>query len=188
MAWFTFIILVGAMLLAGVCSAEDSGWQERLSQVEGVTRVDAIPLDPTAQFFEEKYLVIFEQPLDWNDPDAGSFPQRVEIGLRKDAPLAVLETNGYTLRDQYPGAREGLTDLGMDDALEIGRLLGANYVNVEHRFFGGSRPADMSNTDTRYWQYHTAENAANDYHRIYQSLSPLLATCGSPPAAAGAGR
>ena len=139
-----------------------------------MSRVEAIPLDPSAWFFEEKYLVIFEQPLDWNDLDAGSFPQRVEIGLRKDAPFAVMETNGYTLRDKYPGVQEGLAELGKDDAPEMGRLLSANYVNVEHRFFGDSRPADMSNTDTRYWEYHTAENAAGDYHRIYQALSPLL--------------
>ena len=173
--WFASMILVGAMMLVfGACCAEGSDWQDRLSQVEGVTRVEAIPLDPSAQFFEEKYLVVFEQPLDWNDPDAGSFPQRVEIGLRKDAPFAVMETNGYTLRDKYPGVQEGLAELGKDDAPEMGRLLSANYVNVEHRFFGDSRPADMSNTDTRYWEYHTAENAAGDYHRIYQALSPLL--------------
>ena len=60
-------------------TAEETSWQEKLSQVEGVISVEAIPLDASAQFFEEKYLVTFEQPLDWSDPDAGSFPQRVEI-------------------------------------------------------------------------------------------------------------
>lgn len=43
----------------------------------------------------------------------------------------------------------------------------------------------MSNSDTRYWEYHTAENAAKDYHRIYLVLSPLL---GDPWAATGSSR
>ena len=168
--------LVLCLLLAAgmAATAEETSWQEKLSQVEGVISVEAIPLDASAQFFEEKYLVTFEQPLDWSDPDAGSFPQRVEIGLRGEAQYVVMETGGYSLNDKIPGVADGMAQLGKDDAPEIGQILGANYVNVEHRFFGDSRPADMSNTDTRYWEYHTAENAANDYHRIYLALSPLL--------------
>ena len=179
--------LVLCLLLAAgmAATAEETSWQEKLSQVEGVISVEAIPLDASAQFFEEKYLVTFEQPLDWSDPDAGSFPQRVEIGLRGEAQYVVMETGGYSLNDKIPGAADGLAQLGKDDAPEIGQILGANYVNVEHRFFGDSRPADMSNTDTRYWEYHTAENAANDYHRIYLALSPLL---GGDWAATGSSR
>lgn len=180
-------LLIGVFLLAGgaACLAEESSWQEKLSQVEGVISVEPIPLDASAQFFEEKYLVTFEQPLDWSDPDAGSFPQRVEVGLRGDAPYVVLETGGYSLNDKLPGVADGMAQLGRDDAPEIAQILGANYVNVEHRFFGDSRPADMSNADTRYWEYHTAENASNDYHRIYQALSPLL---GGDWAATGSSR
>lgn len=165
--------------------AEEPGWAERLSQVEGVLSVEPIPLNASAQFFSEKYLVVFEQPLDWDHPEKGVFPQRVEIGLKEDAQTTVLETNGYALPDQYPGATGTLAELERDDATEIAQLFGANYVNVEHRFFGKSRPADMSNGDTRYWEYHTAENAAKDYHRIYLALSPLL---GDAWAATGSSR
>ena len=185
--WMTVVwpLIVAVLIACGAaCCAEEASWQEKLSQAEGVISVEPIPLDASAQFFEEKYLVTFEQPLDWNDPDAGSFPQRVEIGLRGKAPFTVLETGGYSLGDKYPGST-GLDQLGMDDAPEIAQILGANYVNVEHRFFGDSRPADMSNTDTRYWEYHTAQNAANDFHRVYQSLSPLL---GAEWAATGSSR
>ena len=153
---------------------EASGWKEKLLQADGVISVEEIPLADSAQFFNEKYMVVFDQPLDWSNPEAGSFPQRVEIGLRDEAPVTALETNGYSLRDKYPGAEEGLAGFGTDDAPEAAQLFGANYVNVEHRFFGESRPEDMSNADTRYWEYHTAENAANDYHRIYLALAPVL--------------
>jgi len=174
--WIGLTILMCTIVLScgAVAFAEETGWADKLSQVEGVLSVEPIPLDASAQFFSEKYLLVFEQPLDWEHPEQGVFSQRVEIGLRADAQTTVLETNGYSLPDQFPGATGTLADLGLDDAPEMARLLGANYVNVEHRFFGESRPEDMSNGDTRYWEYHTAENAAKDYHRIYLALSPLL--------------
>lgn len=102
--------LVLCLLLAAgmTATAEETSWQEKLSQVEGVISVEAIPLDASAQFFEEKYLVTFEQPLDWSDPDAGSFPQRVEIGLRGEAQYVVMETGGYSLNDKIPGAADGM--------------------------------------------------------------------------------
>ena len=181
----TIAMCTVAFTCIAAADAEEPGWAEKLSQVDGVLSVERIPLDASAQFFNEKYLVVFEQPLDWERPEMGVFPQRVEIGLRTAAQATVLETNGYSLPDQFPGATGTLADLGRDDAPEIARLLGANYVNVEHRFFGKSRPADMSNSDTRYWEYHTAENTAKDYHRIYLALSPLL---GDAWAATGSSR
>ena len=186
-------LCIGLMILmcavafthGAVAFAEEPGWAETLSRAEGVLSVETIPPDASEPFFSEKYLVVFEQPLDWEHPEKGVFPQRVEIGLKAGAALTVMETNGYSLRDQYPGASGTLDDLSRDSVPEIARMAGANCVNVEHRFFGKSRPADMSNSDTRYWEYHTAENAAKDYHRIYLALSPLL---GDTWAATGASR
>ena len=181
----TIAMCTVAFTCIAAADAEEPGWAEKLSQVGGVLSVERIPLDASAQFFNEKYLIVIEQPLDWEHPEAGSFLQRVEVGLRANAEVTVMETNGYSLADQYPGTSGTLADLGLDDASEIAWILGANYINVEQRFFGQSRPADMSNSDTRYWEYHTAENAANDYHRIYLALSPLL---GGPWAATGSSR
>ena len=62
----------------------------------------------------------------------------------------------------------------MDDAHELCTMLSGNYIHVEHRFFGKSRPEGLSNDDTDGWQYLTAENAATDYHRIYTELSKAL--------------
>ena len=71
---FTLLLTIGAIVLVGiaVCCAEEASWQQKLLQAEGVISVEPIPLDASAQFFEEKYLVTFEQPLDWSDPDAGT--------------------------------------------------------------------------------------------------------------------
>ena len=57
--------LVLCLLLAAgmAATAEETSWQEKLSQAEGVISVEAIPLDASAQFFEEKYLVTFDTNL-----------------------------------------------------------------------------------------------------------------------------
>ena len=70
----------------------------------------------------------------------------------------------------------GKEALGLDDQPEMTHLItkSGNYFNIEHRFFGESRPADMSNSDTKYWEYHTPENAANDYHKIFTTLAPVF--------------
>ncbi len=139
----------------------------QLSAIDGVTEVKE--LWKMSVFFSEKYLVTFEQPLDWSDPSKGSFPQRVEVAIHDDARINVIETDGYCLGDIMAPYY-----LALEPAPEISKYYDGNYIHVEHRFFGNSRPADMSNTDTKYWEYHTAENAANDYHHIYQALSPVL--------------
>ena len=176
--WTILPALCCVMIFFGglAASAEEPGWAERLAQADGVAMVEEIPLDDTTQFFHEKYLVTFEQPLDWNDPEQGSFPQRVVVGLRENAPVNVLGTNGYYLRDAaYGDSADSLKLLKEEnDTAEIALILGGSYISVEHRFFGKSKPEDLSYDDLRYWEYFTAENSAADYHQIYQSLSPLL--------------
>ena len=86
----------------------------------------------------------------------------MEVGIVKDAKTNVMETDGYLLFDQA---------IATDDAHELCSILSGNYIHVEHRFFGQSRPASLSNDGTDGWQYLTSENAAADYHRIYTELS-----------------
>ena len=144
--------------------------KERIRQfyeIEGISGVKKVWQIP--YFYSEKYILTFDQPLDWENPSLGTFPQRVEVAIRKDAPVTLMETDGYILPDKI-----SKTYLMYEPPFELTMEYGGNYVHVEHRFFGDSRPADMSNSDTKYWEYHTAANAAGDYHRIYTSLSPIL--------------
>ena len=159
--------------------AEDlqAEWQDILSGLDGVSSVVEIPLDAEGQTFDEKYLVTFEQPLDWKDPEAGIFPQRVLISLRKDASVNVIGTEGYALIDVI--ARSMGVDpmealIHLDGVAEPAQMMDGNFIQIEHRFFGRSRPEGLSNDEVKGWEYHTAENAANDYHRIYTALAPLL--------------
>jgi len=43
---------------------------------------------------------------------------------------------------------------------ELSEMLGANQLDVEHRFYGESIPEDFD------WQYLTIEQATADYHHI----------------------
>ncbi len=68
------------LILAMVCSAFAEpvevlqlGWQRTLSGIDGVLSVTEIPLDEEGRLFNEEYLVVFEQPLDWKNPEAGTF-------------------------------------------------------------------------------------------------------------------
>ena len=80
-------------------SAGGSSMAQALEALDGVTSVEAIDVSDS-QVYAEKYLVTFEQPLDHKDPSAGTFPQRVEVGIVPDAQTNVMETDGYLLFDQ----------------------------------------------------------------------------------------
>ena len=164
-------------LASAAAAAGEGSMREALEKLDGVTAVEVIePADPATRF-QERYLLTFEQPLDWNDPSKGTFPQRVFLELGENAEINVMETQGYCLNDiSFAEALQGANAFTMDLEEEMTSLVtkGGNFIVVEHRFFGESRPADMSNTDTKYWEYHTPENAANDLHRVYTALAPLL--------------
>ena len=111
---------------------------QALAGLDGVTNVEAIDVSGSKQF-AEKYIVTFEQPLNHKDPSAGTFPQRVEVGIVPDAKTNVMETDGYLLVDQA---------IATDDAHELCTMFSGNYIHVEHRFFGQSRPASLTNDGT----------------------------------------
>ncbi len=120
--------------------------ESRIKALEGVTDVKALP----AGEFEAKFEVMLTQPLDWKNPEAGSFEQRVVVmHVGEDRPTMLITQGygaGFALREQY---RE-----------EISRLFNTNMVFVEHRYFDRSMP---QNPD---WSYLTAENSAFDLHAI----------------------
>ncbi len=93
--WMVLLLCVSA---AAVAEAPASALAEKLAAAEGVLRVERVEGNRSA-WMPEKYIVTVEQQLDWKHPEAGSFPQRVELGLHPGALVNVLETNGYQLFD-----------------------------------------------------------------------------------------
>ena len=107
--------------------------------------------------FKEKYLLIFEQPLDHDDPGGQKFRQLVILShLDKDSPVVFVTEGyaaGYALSEKYVN--------------ELSYFLQANQVVVEHRYFGSSTP------DTINWEQLTVANAAADHHAVVQVLKEI---------------
>ncbi len=129
----------------------ESDLLKRIRALPGVVEVRETRFD--GALFSEGYEVLIEQPLDHSRPGETKFPQRFFLcHAAFDRPV-LLETEGYAARGARPG--------------ELVRLLGANLVAVEHRFFGRSVPAKLE------WEFLTVRQSAEDLHAIVQALKPL---------------
>lgn len=124
---------------------------DRLIALEGVVSVEELDRG----FFEERYVVMFEQPLDHKNTARGKFEQRFIVAhIDFDRPTVMI-TEGYSAGTALnPRYRE-----------ELSQRLSANQVFVEHRFFGESIPNPVR------WDYLNAENACADLHRIRQAMA-----------------
>ena len=139
-------LLLFALLSASVSSFAQTVLEQKISGISAIKEIR--PLETSE--FSEKYVTYFTQPLDHRHPEKGSFRQRVIVShVGFDRPTVIV-TEGYgaayALRPQY---RE-----------ELSKLLNANMIFVEYRYFLESTP------EPKDWQYLTAENSADDLHAI----------------------
>ncbi|MCZ7613025.1 MAG: hypothetical protein M5T52_05705 [Ignavibacteriaceae bacterium] len=58
---------------------------------------------------------------------------------------------------------------------ELSSILKCNKIVVEHRYFGESKPDSLD------WNYLTIEQAANDHHKIIETLKKFMTNNGSQP-------
>lgn len=144
-------IRYAALLLFVLLSASASSFAQTVleQKINAISAIKEIRSLETSEF-SEKYVTYFTQPLDHRHPEKGSFRQRVIVShVGFDRPTVIV-TEGYgaayALRSQY---RE-----------ELSKLLNANMIFVEYRYFLESTP------EPKDWQYLTAENSADDLHAI----------------------
>ena len=156
-------ILCVMIFWAHVTAGYAAGFRERLSELPGVVSVDEIV--QSGEVFAEKYVVWFEQPIDWQSPDIGTFWQRAEIGFMGWDAVNVVNVGGYALRDSR---------FTRDDRHELAKMYSGNYINIEYRYFAKSAPEGLSKRATALWEYLTDENAANDFHSIMEQLRSIL--------------
>ena len=98
--------------------------------------------------FKAAYELRVKQPIDHKDPAKGHFYQRVYLTHKGfDRPMIIC-TEGY----QRPTNR----------MYELTEMLGANQLDVEHRYFGASIPEDID------YEYLNLEQATADLHHINQ--------------------
>ena len=139
-------LLLFVLLSASASSFAQTVLEQKISAISAIKEIR--PLETSE--FSEKYVTYFTQPLDHRHPEKGSFRQRVIVShIGFDRPTVIV-TEGYgaayALRSQY---RE-----------ELSKLLNANMIFVEYRYFLESTP------EPKDWQYLTAENSADDLHAI----------------------
>lgn len=139
-------LLLFVLLSASASSFAQTVLEQKISAISAIKEIR--PLETSE--FSEKYVTYFIQPLDHRHPEKGSFRQRVIVShVGFDRPTVIV-TEGYgaayALRPQY---RE-----------ELSKLLNANMIFVEYRYFLESTP------EPKDWQYLTAENSADDLHAI----------------------
>lgn len=149
-------LLVLLFCYSAVTMAASEDLKEKLEALKGIESVEQLKSD----CYPEKYVVRITQPLDPKHPELGTFTQRVIIGhVGFDRPT-VLVTEGY-------GAAYALNPRYQE---ELTRLLNANLIFVEYRYFLESTPDPLN------WDYLTAENSAYDLHHVNQTFRELYNT------------
>lgn len=101
-------------------------------------------------FYSSIYEVMFEQPIDHNDPSRGTFTQRIYISHTDAALPVVFSTEGYSADYYY--------------TTELASLLRCNQIIAEHRFFGKSVPDSVDYTYLTTWQ------SASDHQSIIEAF------------------
>lgn len=101
---------------------------------------------------DNKYECFVKQMVDHDNPEKGTFYQRLELThVGFDAPN-VMNTQGYQL------------NRGKN---EVATILNANYINIEHRYCGKSVPSPLD------WEYLNLEQATADLHHINQLFKKI---------------
>lgn len=127
--------------------------QERLQKLPQVSITNSLQTNK----FSEKYLLNFTQQVDPKNPSKGIFQQRVILCHAGFDRPTVLVTEGYeAYYALYPNYEE-----------ELSRLLNANVICVEYRYFADSTP------EPKNWDYLTVENSLADLHAITQAFKKV---------------
>ena len=131
-----------------------------LAKVENVASIEAFTPEKDLVGYTECYKVFFNQPIDHENPSAGTMKQKALMFIKGFDRPTVLYTRGYSVPDYF---KDRICNL------DISANMDANLIVVEHRYFGDSK--NLSDTK---WDYLTIEQAAADHHAIFEPLKKIL--------------
>jgi len=126
-----------------------------LSDIPGVTNVRLVDEENTDDDVPS-YTFSFEQPIDHNRPELGTYLQACRLRYKGAEKNVVVLTHGYNM-EYYD------TDLATQ--------LDANQLSIEHRYFGQSLPEPFDNVDMTYLNSY---QQACDIHNIVSTLKKYL--------------
>jgi len=139
---YVLIIFYCFSLLQTAQATGKKTFEERIKSLPDVESVRPIKHNNE---FSYAYEIKIRQHLDHNNPNSEIFLQKVYLYDRSQFAPMVISTEGYS-------AREYIT--------EPTKLLKANQIIVENRFFVDSKPKTMD------WKFLTSEQCAKDLHHI----------------------
>ncbi|HPJ45562.1 MAG TPA: S28 family serine protease [Tenuifilaceae bacterium] len=144
---FCFVVL----FLVTSCASAPKSAQEVLAKIPYIDSMKQIEGDT---LFAETWELWFSQPIDHKNPNSPHFPQKVVYNHKDFSKPMVVVIEGYTLFSPL--------------ADEPTKLLDANQITIEHRFFDRSRPKDSIP-----WIFLNTYQAATDQHRIIEAFKPF---------------
>jgi hypothetical protein len=136
-------------LLAQLAAAQENDLEDRLYVLPDVI---FHPVEPPPGF-QCAYELKVRQPLDHANPQKGYFYQKAYLSHRGYGKPVVMVTEGYSCKRNFE--------------YELTKLLDANQVTVEHRYFGESCPDSLD------YNYLNLKQATADLHHINELLRNL---------------
>jgi len=154
MRYLFLIIFTNYLLIFSNCNDKESKDDnflitEKLSKIEGVNFIT----ETGDETYNQCFKLEIEQPLNHHVKGGYTFKQKVYLYHFDLTRPTVIFFNGYSINTPYVS--------------ELAKIIGANQVYVEHRFFGDSKPKNYD------WNYLNIEQAAADYHRIIKILKQI---------------
>lgn len=132
---------------------------KKLESIPGVSDVE-IQLSQKDENVRGYYFYV-TQLVDHSDPSKGTFGQRCFLSFKGNDSPVVLETEGYHMVDSLDNIFAG----------DLPVYLNANYLSIEHRYFGKSLPEPYEDLD---FTYLYTDQAAADLHAIVTLMQKHL--------------
>lgn len=123
--------------------------EDKLKELKDVTFEKVV----TPKGYVSAYKVFIQQQIDHTDPSKGFFTQKIWLSHMNFEKPNVIVTQGY--------------ESDYNSITEPAKLIEANQLDVEHRFFGESIPVGMD------YKYLTIEQATADLHHIREVFGTI---------------
>jgi hypothetical protein len=146
----SILLLILILICCSPLLFSQSDLKSKIESLEGIVSVENILPDSG---YTEAFKIFIEQPVDHNNPDGKKFRQKFYISHKDESLPMVIELDGYNVDSN----REN----------ELASIFKCNKIVVEHRYFGESTPDSLD------WKYLTIEQAADDHHKIIETMKNI---------------
>jgi hypothetical protein len=147
-----FAFCLALVLLS--CEQEEPQVRPLIDRLNELPGVSAVAIEPVYGYPEQFRLEI-TQPIDHENPTSGTFVQEAWLHHAGEELPMVFGPAGYGTSERT--------------GQELGSILGANMLEVTHRYFVGAEP------DPWDWEFLTIEQAAADHHHIVELFREIYA-------------